>query len=319
MSASAPEDAIARTLVIAVALVIPGCFSPEAPLGAPCSEEMTCPEGQMCVDGPDGPRCAGVSIGTDLGPPNDHPDGAIDVERGGIFRFDLRNADDDATADCADLGPDVYYRLRLNAPEVVYFDTFGSDFDTAIIVHAGTCEELGAELACNDDSCGSGQSQGAWQLEPGEHCIVIEGSAEQGSDGHLEVVRSGNVGDPLPARGGTVTGNTCNDDNSNDAGCGSEPAKDHHYYFTMCEDDAGPVTLATCGGATFDTVLQLRAGDDDGIACNDDACGVMPDEDQSMLTRRISGPVLFWAIIDGFDDECGPYTLTYDLGSTNAN
>ena len=44
------------------------------------------------------------------------------------------------------------------------------------------------------------------------------------------------------------------------------------------------------------------------LGCSDDACSVR----QSSLTRSVTGPGLFWAIVDGYD-ACGSYTMSYTL------
>jgi hypothetical protein len=55
-------------------------------------------------------------------------------------------------------------------------------------------------------------------------------------------------------------------------------------------------------------VLQLRNNADTSQGCTDDSCSGL----ESTLTRNVTGPGLFWAIIDGCD-ECGAYTMTYTL------
>src|SRR5262249_36991084 len=140
----------------------------------------------------------------------------------------------------------------------------------------------------------------------GDHCIIVDHAGTPPGPGQLTVVRTHLDGDPLPARSGSVSGDTCKDDNSNDARCGFEPGKDHHYFFTLCPNAMATAHLETCGGANWDTVLQLRNGAGSNLACNDDAACA----DQSSVTHDITGPGLFWAIIDGAQ-ECGAYTMQY--------
>lgn len=291
--------------VLLSALVSAACYVPDPAAGGPCSSMFECPFGQSCDrTAPAGPTC-NTAPGGDVPPPNDHPPGAIDVSPGGRFPFDASRATDDADVPCGTGAgrPDVFYRIKLDGPEVLYLDTIGSSGDPAIAVFAGDCASLGASEACADHVCGA-HAQGAWRLPAGEHCIVVDRAT---GPGQLQVGRGGHDGDPLPARSGTVTGNTCNDDNNNNAGCGCEPARDHHYFFTLCPGATATANLETCTGTAFDTVLQLRDGTYAGIACtDDDACNNV----QEKLSRSITGPGLFWAIVDGCD-ECGPYTLSY--------
>jgi len=92
---------------------------------------------------------------------------------------DARLATDDVAANgCgADGGRDLYFRVVLAAPQVYYFDTFGSSYDTVIRVYGKSCAAVGAgagATACIDDSCGSRQSQVAVALPAGESCIIVD-------------------------------------------------------------------------------------------------------------------------------------------------
>src|SRR5262249_44088195 len=114
-------------------------------------------------------------------PPNDLPSGAIDISNGGTFNVDLSAAHDDnwvastPALDCGDQGGrDVFYQFTLPAAEVVYYDTFGSNYDTVVRVFAGACASMGAVQACADDACSTTRSQGAVQLAAGTYCLVVD-------------------------------------------------------------------------------------------------------------------------------------------------
>lgn len=318
------------------AALLAGCYAPNAATGAPCGPELECPSGQSCDTGAaGGPTCVlpnqtaapdaseappgdsegddgMMTIGVDgsiPGPTNDLAADAIDVSAGGTFTWDPTYARDDFTSPCAaGAGPDVFFTITLPAPEVIYLDTFGSTANGVIAVHAGACTAIGAAEACVDDSCGGTDAQGAWSLGAGAHCIVVDQvGASGGAAGTLEVIRGNRAGDALPGASGSVTGNTCGDDNSNNAGCGNEPTEDHHYFFTACPGVTS-ATIETCDAADWDTVLQLRSNANASLGCDDDTCeGV-----RERLTRDVTGPGLFWGIIDGYE-ECGAYTLTYSF------
>lgn len=310
-----PSRLLVGPAAVTLALVA-ACYEPEPPLGLPCSSEMECPSGQRCLlNASDELRCLREGEGMDGGGEeedgNDAPANAISVSRGGTFPLDFTGTQDDAASSCATGRPELFFELELEKAEVIYLDTFGSAVDTAIAVRAGECDEDGRETACVDDSCGGGQSQGAWGLTAGKHCILVEGPAASAGDptGKLVVLRGKHPGDPLPMASGTVSGDSCQDDNSNDAdSCGCEPAKDHHYFFTVCPQTSVLARFDTCNGANWDTVLQLRFGDGDGLACDDDSC----DDTSSVISQMVRGPGLFWAILDGCE-ECGPYTMKYSL------
>jgi len=302
-----------RRAAILSALLLAACYAPEPAAGGRCSASFECPSGQLCdraaaagptcVFSPSGDGSGGGSSDNGDGPANDRPAGAIDVSAGGAFAFDAGRATDDADATCgASGGPDVFFKIVLAQPEVVYLDTIGAAGEPALEVLAGDCTARGATEACADHVCGA-DAQGAWRLGAGVHCILVDRAT---GAGELKVVRGGRDGDPLPGRAGMVTGDTCNDDNNNNARCGCEPAEDHHYFLTLCPNVTATARIETCGGADWDTVLQFRDATNRDLACIDDGdCDV-----QGSLTRTLTGPGMFWAIIDGCT-ECGPYKLTY--------
>jgi hypothetical protein len=301
-----------RRAAILTALLLAACYAPEPTVGGRCSTSFECPSGQLCDRAAAaGPTCVvmpgdpGDPDDPDdgVGPANDRPAGAIDVSAGGTFAFDAGGARDDADAPCgASVGPDVFFRIELAQAEVVYLATIGAAGEPAIAVLAGDCPKQGAAEGCADHVCGA-DAQGAWRLSAGAHCILVDRAT---GPGQLTVVRGGRDGDPLPGRAGMVTGNTCTDDNNNNPRCGCEPAQDHHYFLALCPNETATARIDTCGGADWDTVLQFRDATNRDLACIDDgSCGA-----QGSLTRTLTGPGLFWAIIDGCT-ECGPYKLTY--------
>ncbi len=75
---------------------------------------------------------------------NDVAGGAIDVTAGGTFTADALAARDDVAPNgCGgDGGRDLFYRVTLGAPQVYYFDTFGSSFDSTIRVDRKPCATL---------------------------------------------------------------------------------------------------------------------------------------------------------------------------------
>lgn len=252
-----------------------------------------------------------VDASTVAAPPNDLAANATDITAGGTFTFDITGATDNYASTCGN-GADVYFKLTLAAAEVIYLDTFGSAANASVIIRPGTCTAFsGAPLACVADSCGGPQVQGAWNLAAGDYCVIVDHPGTATGMQMLTVTRGGRAGDPLTGASGTVTGDTCDDDNSNNAFCGCEPAEDHHYFFTVCPATTVNANLSTCGGATWDTVLQLRRSNNMTIDCEDDDESATC-EYQSDITASIDTPGLYWAIVDGCTD-CGPYTLTYSI------
>lgn len=318
--------------------VVAACYAPSATPCVPCSETFECPSGQVCDTGTTPPTCVKTlsndvdaspasdgSVPDDIapddgdpeppidapqaGPPNDVAANATDIAGGGTFTFNITDANDDYASTCGN-GKDVFFELTLPAAEVIYLDTFGSVADTSVIIRPGRCTQFtGAATACVADSCGGTQVQGAWNLAAGDHCVIVDHPGNATGMQRLTVRRGGRSGDPLVGTSGTVMGNTCNDDNNNNASCGCEPAEDHHYFFTVCPSTSVDVNINTCNTASWDTVLQLRGPNYQGLDCEDDdaVCGLQTD-----VNHTVDTPGLYWAIVDGCD-ECGPYTMSYTL------
>ncbi|MGE0871430.1 MAG: hypothetical protein AB7P03_22910 [Kofleriaceae bacterium] len=334
--------------ILAGGMFAASCYGPNAAVGIPCNAQLECPSGQVCdLAAPGGPTCVittsprdDASPDTDSGvikipldafegpldasvdaavdaaliypaPANDLAADAIDVSSGGTYSWDSTGAADDFSPSCAaGSGPDVFFKITLAAPEVIYLDTFGSAANSVIVVRTGDCTPIGSAEACVDDSCGTTQSHGAWSLPAGTHCIIADQVGDTGgSMAKLKVTRGNRAGDPLTGASGSVSGNTCtSDNNSNNSGsCGNEPANDHHFFVAACPG-AHSLHIETCTGASWDTVLQIRNNANSSLGCTDDDCSGL----QSSLTETVIGPGLFWAIIDGYED-CGAYTMQYSM------
>lgn len=346
--------------------VLSGCYSPTARPGSPCDDDRGCPTPLVCsagtceppgqVDGAPIPDAVGNALdgptvipmpdaeadaavdpicGSVARPcePNDRAAGAIDVTAGGTFSADLLRAHDDLANNGCNLdgGAEVFYQVNLAVPEVYYFDTFGSTFDTSVRVFPGTaCTAVTAAMTpvCDDDECDSGQSQLAVALPMGLSCVAVDKNSDAGHEAdqgamQLVVVRGTRTGLPLPRGVATLTGNTC------DATEVSDPprmicqfgnaAPDLAYFFTACPNKAATVDASTCADATkthFDTMLYIQSVAGDPLACNDDdaSCPARQERPDSPdgsrlvgITTRVAG--LHWLVIDGFDAACGRYQL----------
>jgi len=325
-------------LTVVSGVLAAGCYSPSATLGVPCTEALECPGEQLCdtnltpptcvtmlsldIDAPgiddaaidsetpDAPIDAMIDAPPPMPPANDLAPNATDIAAGGTFMFNITDATDNYASTCGN-GKDVYFKLNLAAPEVIYLDTFGSAANASLIIRPGTCTAFtGAATACVADSCNGTQVQGAWNLAAGNYCVIMDHPGTATGVQMLKVTRGSRAGDKQISTTGTVMGDTCADDNSNDASsCGCEPGEDHHYFFTVCPATTVTARLNTCGGASYDTVLQIRRSNNFSLACEDDdpACG-----GQSDISATLNMSGLYWAIVDGCTD-CGPYTMTYTI------
>jgi hypothetical protein len=285
--------------------------------GVVCTATRGGPAPEICEDGIDqdcddnDPPC----------PANDTAAGAIDLSAGGDFTGELAVARDDAEGSCgAGGGRDLFYEITVMTDEVAYVDSFGSDFDVAIRLHDGPCAAmLPAEIACYDDSCGGAQVMAAGLLSQGTYCIVVDqenGAAETTGHVELHVIRGRRPGIALPAMAGTMTGTTVGGQNLTVPICegDSDMAPDVGYFFTVCPGVTRTVTADTCENTNFDSWLSIREGDGRNgpeLACLDDACGDMGED--SMISEDVTGPGLFWLLVDGWENDAGSYEMDYSI------
>jgi hypothetical protein len=337
-----------------ISAVCCACYAPAPKPGSPCVEDRDCPRTLRCalatstcehtdmfpdsaaatsdaplVDGCTPTReVCGNGIDEDCDAqdpacaPNDVAAGAVDVTAGGTFTGDALLANDDVTTGCGDSGGrDLFYQVDLGAPQVYYFDTFGSSFDTVIRVFTKPCSMVGTganPAACVDDACGGSKGHVAVALPSGRSCIVIDqkSEAELGGNVTLRVVKGGRDAKPLAAGVQTNTGDTCSATNTIDAldqNCDSpgDGGKDHAFFFTSCPGQTLRLDADTCPEPMWDPTLHVRRHSDNAqIGCNDDDCGFGP----RITNVTISGGTLYYLFVDGFDDtECGPYSLDTNL------
>jgi hypothetical protein len=328
-----------RGLAVMGAVIAVGCFSPAPQPGGACAEDGRCPEPLVCDDATD--TCVAVedpgddagddTSGDDAGDPpdggggppvNDAPADAIDVSGGGTFTVDLTMATDDGDGSCGEPGGrDAFFELTTDGPEVIYVDSVGSDFDAVIVVLDGPCDSDADEVACLDDECEL-QAQGAGEVA-GTICLVVEqalGTGEAAGHAVVTVVRGDRPGTELPAAEGMIVGSTLGADNATTPECDGDEstAGDVGYFFTACPGEMLDVYADTCAATPYDSWLSIRAGS--GVAgaeleCQDDERRCGPDGDDAVVFDTVTGPGLFWILVDGWADERGEYTLTYAIGA----
>lgn len=291
-----------------------------AQTGVQCSATAGTPLPELCGNGAD-EDCNGNDAAC---PANDLPTGAIDISAGGTFTADLSAAHDDnwATAagqDCGDQGGrDVFYTFTLPATEVVYFDTFGSTFDSVVRVFAGSCTAIGAVQRCEDDACSTTRSHGALELAAGSYCLVVDqfDSAVMAGASSLVFKRGGRGGVPFPATSGTITGTTAGKTDLSVAGCEANSHQpDVGHFFASCPA-MQKVSANTCTGTAFDAILSLRRGaaSSADLVCSDDVSGCGNGLQPKIVNASVTGADLIWVIVDGFGTTGnGAYTLTYSI------
>jgi hypothetical protein len=290
----------------------------DAPLADAPPIDGCAPVAEVCGDGID-QHCDGSDLACAA---NDQAAGAIDVTAGGTFTGDALLARDDVEVpDCGGTtgGRDLFFRVHLTEPDVYYFDTFGSSFDTVVRVYDKDCSQVGTgsgELACSDDACAGTQTQLAARLPAGDSCIVID-QADPGDSGDLtlEVMKGGRDGLVLAAGTHTTNGDTTSGTNLQDpidqCDAPGSGGRDVAYFFTVCPGATMHLDADICPPPAWDPVLYVsRVDDDHQLACRDDDCDAGPD----MTNVTIANGRLFILYVDGFaSGEYGAFTLHTDL------
>jgi hypothetical protein len=286
-----------------------------------CSATAGQPTAEVCGNGVD-EDCNGSDA---VCPANDLPAGAIDISAGGTWTVDVSAAHDDnwapstSSLDCGDQGGrDVFYTFTLPAEEVVYYDSFGSNFDSVIRIFAGACTALGTNLACDDDACGQTRSQGAVDLPAGQYCLVLDqfSAATTGGAAVLHFLRGGRPGVALPNLIGSYSGTTSGKTNLSIASCQANSMRpDVGHFFLSCPGTTFTVDADTCQ-TSWDTILYLRSGNATtaDVVCNDHGgCG--PSGFAAQFSgATVAGANLQWLIVDGYGTSGeGAYTLNYTI------
>ena len=217
---------------------------------------------------------------------------------------------------CAATSGDVVFALSIDEPSLVYADTFGAAWNTALLF-TDTCPPTGSPedtadfVNCSDDACGSEQSQATAVLGYGKHYLILSGVDGEVGDVtlHLERAAIGNGARiPLPAGEGSLTGTTAGAGTS--VLCEAGGPEDSYWWLTCPDFPGGSFSASTCIGTSFDTVLALQVPRAGAVLCNDDdnACGR-----QSTVAADIPvGAGLQVLLVDGqVASSAGPYALAY--------
>ena len=201
---------------------------------------------------------------------------------------------------------DVWHAFTPTETKDYLISLCGSDFDTTLSVYAA-CG--GAELACNDDSCGR-QSALVIPLTAGQS-YYLRISGYDGDMGNYTLTVMENVGSPvndacteaielLPAV--LYEGTTAGASGSQVSGCSDTDNLDVWHSFTPSAD--GNYTLSLCGSA-FDTTLAVYdACGGAELACNDDFCGT-----QSQLNVYLNAAQTYMIRVAGYRNAMGDYSI----------
>jgi hypothetical protein len=267
-------------------------------------------------DGAQGPHDANKLDACTGCPANDVPGGAIQLTGTMTLTADLASAHDDVAVSCGGAGGrDLYYQLVVPTAQVVYLDTSLSTADTAVALYAGPCLATQTETTCSNDPCaGATYSIIARNLAAGTYCVVVDEATVTGTAVRLDVFFADREGTELT---GTppyvVSGDTCTGTDVTDPPCEGTPtnagaSKDQMYWYTKCAGTTTPIA-STCDDAAYDSILTIR-GRATTTFCEDDGCGLFSTASYVEATAGIGGPTLVQVTVDGYDTDCGTYTLT---------
>ena len=218
--------------------------------------------------------------------------------------------------------PDVFYRFVLSRREIVYADTYGATWDSALFfVNAmgqPVTSQTAGDAVCNDDSnavcAGTGtDSRVVTVLPPGVWYLVLSGwNGNSGTTNiHFEhVAAAAGALAPLQQGMSVQAGRTSGTGGINSATCGGGGPENGYWWTTCAPATPGMVTLTAenCGTADFDSVLYLNNGNGFS-ACNDNGAGACTPTSQ--LSVSYANTVrLHELVVDGFlSGNAGSYTV----------
>jgi hypothetical protein len=217
-------------------------------------------------------------------PANDLCANAIPITQG-TTSYTNAGANNDGPAACGAFGADIWYIYTATASGTVELVTCtGTGYDSTLAAYAGSTCPAGAQLACNDDSCGL-QSRISFQVGNGQRYLIrVGGFASQTGSGVLTLSLDGSSGPPAndacanasTASNGSTPFNTI--DATTDQGIPTSCTVGQDVWFRYTATDTGNTTISTCAATNFDTVLAVYAGStcpsSAPLACNDNSCGI---------------------------------------------
>lgn len=200
-----------------------------------------------------------------------------------------------------------HWALSISSPTQVDIRLSSSDFDTYLLLGAGSPGNIDRILAEDDDGGGGLNSRIAGTLEPGSYTIVANSYAG-GATGSYELsvtgqpVDDGGSEDALQGRleaGATASGQLTSAAPTLDDGS--------HYHMWQFSGEAGQQVTITLRSGAFDTYLILLQG----MSLNPDAVVAQDDDGAGDLNSQITATL----------PETGTYTVvanSYGAGETGA-
>jgi hypothetical protein len=212
--------------------------------------------------------------------------------------------------------PDVFYKIGFSKRVMIYADTFGANWNTVLFLLSDSCVPIttsttSGDAVCSDDACGTTQSRLVAMLEPGYYRLGLSGAggAKGAATIHFEWTLAGSGAvKPLPQGDSVQTGATAGSGNITalSSDCIAAGGEDSYWWARCPSDPAGTLTASTCGGATWESIVEVQVPRVTKYQCALDTCGL-----QSSLSTAIpAGAGLGVVSVDGdTGGDFGAYTL----------
>ncbi len=212
---------------------------------------------------------------------------------------------------------DVWHIYTPKQSGQTTFSLMGSSFDTTLAIY-DQCG--GTELACNDDTNGTRQSEinmnvdantpyllriAGYGYKKGYYLLTIDQNmAPENDDCNNAITITDGV---------TWYGNTEGATGEDTSGCSGSDTLDVWHIFTPTQ--SGPVTISLAG-SSFDTTLAIydQCGGTE-IICNDDAAGTR----QSQIIIPMDAGTPYLIRVAGYDNQTGKYVLTVNSNNPPQN
>ena len=174
--------------VISVSQGACGAAAPDCAVDMDCGDGQIC-EGDACIEGCRedadcllGLECVGDVCVEGPMPPDERGTCAepIPVAVGNAAGTTVGQADAHQGS-CSSAGGDRVHLFRPAGPGPICADTVGSGYDTALHVRAGDCDDLEAEVACNDDAVGLRSRVEFNAVEGTAYYIIVDGYNGEGA------------------------------------------------------------------------------------------------------------------------------------------
>jgi hypothetical protein len=212
--------------------------------------------------------------------------------------------------------PDVFYKVSFSKRVMIYADTFGANWNTVLFLLSDDCVPITTsttpgDAVCSGGACGTSQSRLVALLEPGNYRLGLSGAA--GAKGaatiHFEFTLAGSGAvKQLPQGDSVQKGTTPSRTNitSQSEKCMAAAGEDSYWWARCPNDPAGTLTASTCGGAKWESIVEMQIPRVTTYQCALDTCGLQ----SSLSTELPAGAGLAVVSVDGNNgDDFGAYTL----------